>query len=74
MIWKLRNMRISWANLRKRSGALSDRAPTEPPTITRCGRDRRVVRLEDFTEEEMALIAKADVPAEHAQLDAELKD
>jgi prevent-host-death family protein len=28
-------------------------------------RDRRVVRLEDFTEEEMALIAKADVPAEH---------
>jgi prevent-host-death family protein len=37
-------------------------------------RDRRVVRLEDFTEEEMALIAKADVPAEHAHLDAELKD
>jgi hypothetical protein len=33
-----------------------------------------VVRLEDFTEEEMALIAKADVPAEHAHLDAELKD
>ena len=28
-------------------------------------RDRRVVRLEDFTDEEMALIAKADVPAEH---------
>jgi prevent-host-death family protein len=37
-------------------------------------RDRRVVRLEDFTDEEMALIAKADVPAEHAYLDAELKD
>jgi PHD/YefM family antitoxin component YafN of YafNO toxin-antitoxin module len=37
-------------------------------------RDRRVVRLEDFTEEEMALIAKAEVPAEHADLDAELKD
>jgi prevent-host-death family protein len=37
-------------------------------------RDRRAVRLEDFTEEEMALIAEADVPAEHAQLDAELKD
>jgi len=37
-------------------------------------RDRRVVRLEDFTDAEMALIAKADVPAEHAHLDAELKD
>jgi prevent-host-death family protein len=37
-------------------------------------RDRRVIRLEDFTEEEMALIAKADVPVEHAHLDAELKD
>jgi len=37
-------------------------------------RDRRVVRLEDFSEEEMALIARADVPAEYAHLDAELKD
>jgi prevent-host-death family protein len=37
-------------------------------------RDRRVVRLEDFTEQEMALIAKAEVPAEYAYLDAELKD
>jgi prevent-host-death family protein len=37
-------------------------------------RDRRVVRLEDFTDEEMALIAQADVPAEYAHLDAELKD
>ncbi len=37
-------------------------------------RDRRVVRLEDFTDEEMALIAQAEVPAEHAHLDAELKD
>ena len=37
-------------------------------------RDRRVVRLEDFTEEEMALIAKAEVPAEYGHLDAELKD
>ena len=35
--------------------------------------DRRVVRLEDFTDEEMALIAKSDVPAEDAHLDAELK-
>jgi PHD/YefM family antitoxin component YafN of YafNO toxin-antitoxin module len=37
-------------------------------------RDRRVVRLEDFTDEEMALIAKADVPAQYAHLDDELKD
>jgi prevent-host-death family protein len=37
-------------------------------------RDRRVVRLEDFTDEEMALIARAEVPAEHAYLDDELKD
>ncbi len=37
-------------------------------------RDRRVVRLEDFTDEEMALIAQAEVPAEYAYLDAELKD
>ena len=37
-------------------------------------RDRRVVRLEDFSDEEMALIAKAEVPAEYAPLDAELKD
>jgi prevent-host-death family protein len=37
-------------------------------------RDRRVVRREDFTDEEMALIAKAEVPAEYADLDAELND
>jgi prevent-host-death family protein len=37
-------------------------------------RDRQVVRLEDFTDEEMALIAQAEVPAEYAHLDAELKD
>jgi PHD/YefM family antitoxin component YafN of YafNO toxin-antitoxin module len=37
-------------------------------------RDRRVVSLEEFTDEEMALIAKAEVPAEYAYLDEELKD
>jgi PHD/YefM family antitoxin component YafN of YafNO toxin-antitoxin module len=37
-------------------------------------RDRRVVLLEDFTDAEMALIAKAEAPAEDAPLDAELKD
>jgi prevent-host-death family protein len=84
-------MRISSAEFQRQFGALSDKALTEPLTITRNGRDRlvllsveeyerlkrrdrRVVRLEDFTDEEIALIAKADVPAEHAHLDAELKD
>jgi prevent-host-death family protein len=84
-------MRISSADFQRQFGALSDKALTEPLTITRNGRDRlvllsveeyerlkrrdrRVVRLEDFTDEEMALIAKADVPPEHARLDAELKD
>jgi hypothetical protein len=37
-------------------------------------RDSRAVRLEDFTDEEMALIADAEDPAEYAHLDAELKD
>ena len=37
-------------------------------------RDRRVVRLEDFSEEEMALIASAEVPAGSSHHDAELKD
>jgi prevent-host-death family protein len=37
-------------------------------------RDRRVVRLEDFTDAEMALIGAAQVPAEHSHLDVELKD
>ncbi len=37
-------------------------------------RDRRVVRAGELTDEEIALIAKAEVPAEHAHLDDELKD
>jgi hypothetical protein len=35
---------------------------------------RRVVRLEEFTEEEIALIMKAEGPSEHAALNHELKD
>jgi len=35
---------------------------------------RRVVRLEDFTEEEIALIARAEPRPEDARLDAELDD
>lgn len=37
-------------------------------------RDRRVVQPEDLTDEQAALIAKAEVPAEHAHLDAEAAD
>jgi hypothetical protein len=37
-------------------------------------RDRRVVRLEDFTDKEMALIATTEVPADDTHLDDELKD
>jgi prevent-host-death family protein len=37
-------------------------------------RDRQVRRIEDFTAEEMAAIAKAEVPPEFAHLDEELKD
>jgi PHD/YefM family antitoxin component YafN of YafNO toxin-antitoxin module len=37
-------------------------------------RDRQVRRAEDLTEEELALIAAAKVPAEYAYLDDELKD
>jgi hypothetical protein len=34
----------------------------------------RVVRLEGFTDEEMALIAQTEVPAQYLFLDAELQD
>jgi prevent-host-death family protein len=88
---KMRDMKISSAEFQSQFDILSDRALTEPLTITRNGqdrlvllsveeyerlkrRDRRVVRLEEFTDEEMALIANADVPAEHAHLDVELED
>jgi prevent-host-death family protein len=37
-------------------------------------RDRQVIRAGELTDEEVALIAKVEVPAEHAHLDAELKD
>jgi len=84
-------MKVSSAEFQKKFDALSERALTEPLTITRNGRDRlvllsveeyerlrrrdrRVVRLEDFTDEEMALIADAEVPTEYAHLDSELKD
>jgi PHD/YefM family antitoxin component YafN of YafNO toxin-antitoxin module len=37
-------------------------------------RDRRVVVTGELTEAELELIAKAEVPAEYAYLDEELKD
>ena len=87
----MHDMKVSSAEFQKEFDILSDKALTEPVTITSEGRDRlvllsieeyerlkrrdrRVVRLEDFTDEEMALIADSEVPAEYAHLDAELKD
>ncbi len=37
-------------------------------------RDRRAIRATELTDAELALIAKAEVPAEYAYLDEELKD
>ena len=37
-------------------------------------RDRRAIRPEDLSEEDLALIAKAEVPTEFADLDGELAD
>jgi PHD/YefM family antitoxin component YafN of YafNO toxin-antitoxin module len=37
-------------------------------------RDQRVITAGELTEDEIALIAKAEVPAKHAHLDEELKD
>ena len=82
-------MRVSSADFLKNYGQLTDKALSEPVTITRNGRDRlvvisvdeyarlkrrdrRVLGLEEFTEDEIALIARSEVPAEHADLDAEL--
>ena len=37
-------------------------------------RDRRVLRAGELTDDEIALIGAAEVPAKHAHLDEELKD
>lgn len=37
-------------------------------------RDRRVVRTGELSDEDVARIANAEVPAEHAHLDEDLKD
>jgi PHD/YefM family antitoxin component YafN of YafNO toxin-antitoxin module len=84
-------MRVSSAEFIKRYGELTDKALSEPVTITRNGRDRlvmlsvdeyqrlkrrdrRVIAAGELTDHERALIAEAEVPAEHAHLDQELAD
>jgi prevent-host-death family protein len=84
-------MKVSSAEFIKNYGELTDKALSEPLTITRNGRDRlvilsvdeyrrlkrrdrRVLSLGEFTPDEMEAIAQAEVPAEHAHLDEELKD
>jgi hypothetical protein len=46
----------------------------DPNEKGRGRRDRRVVLAEDITDEELALIEAAEVPAELAHLNAELDD
>ncbi len=84
-------MRVTAADFIKHYGSLTDRALSEPPTITKNGhdclvvlsaeeyerlkrRDRRVIEASELTEAEIALIVKAEVPAEHAHLDEEIND
>jgi hypothetical protein len=46
--------------------------PYNPTMNEPIEKDRRVVRLEDFTDRELQLIARAEVPAKYAYLDSEL--
>lgn len=84
-------MRVSSAEFLKSYGALSDKALTEPLTITRNGRDRLVLMsagefermrryaprsraIEEISDDELALISQARVPAEFDQLNSLLDD
>jgi PHD/YefM family antitoxin component YafN of YafNO toxin-antitoxin module len=84
-------MRVSSAEFLKKYGSLSDKALSEPVTITRNGRDRLVLvsaetfqrmsryaprsrRIEELTEDELALIGQARVAAEHDHLNDLLDD
>jgi PHD/YefM family antitoxin component YafN of YafNO toxin-antitoxin module len=76
-------MRVSTAEFFKGYGTLADRVLIEPVTITKNGRDRLVViSAEEYerlaagqlADDEIALIARAEVPAEYSHLDEELKD
>ena len=73
-------IRFSSAMYASSDGGCRKRGASAPP-ITQLhpgaqqfGDAPRVVRLEDFTEDEMALIARAEARPEDAHLDAELKD
>ena len=84
-------MRVSSAEFLKSYGALSDKALTEPVTITRNGRDRLVLlsagefermsryaprarSIEELTDDELAMIAQARVPAEYDHLNSVLDE
>ncbi len=84
-------MKVSTAELVRNFGPLSDKALTEPLTITKNGRDRLILlSVEEFarlsrpgrvairagalTEEEREAITAAEVPAQYASLDEELRD
>jgi hypothetical protein len=66
-------MKVSSADFIKNYGTLADRTFQEPVTITTNGRDRLVVKLEDFTEEEMALIEATEPAPEDAVLEEEVR-
>jgi PHD/YefM family antitoxin component YafN of YafNO toxin-antitoxin module len=84
-------MRVSAAEFLKKYGALSDKALSEPVTITRNGRDRLVLisveeferisryaprarRIEELSDQELAMISEARVSARHEHLNALLDD
>jgi prevent-host-death family protein len=84
-------VRVSAAEFLNNYSALTDKALSEPVTITRDGRDRlvvlsveeyerlkrrdrRVYAIKGLTQEQIAALEKAEVPAEYAHLDAELKN
>jgi hypothetical protein len=64
-------MRVTTAFI-KDDASCADRALSEPLTRTKNGRDCRALRVGELTEEEVAVIVAAEVPAEHAHLDDEL--
>lgn len=85
----MRATRVTSDEFRSAFGSLSDRARREPVIITRSGedalvvsieewarlsqRDRRVGAAEDMPDEGLEAVLKAEVPAEHACLNAELE-
>jgi prevent-host-death family protein len=82
-------MKISSTQFQQNVGRYQDAAMKEPVTITKNGRDHTVLvsadffeaamkgrvarRIEDLDEATIKAIAAAEVPAEYAHLDDELK-